>query len=49
MSRSDQLDLLHRCQNGDASCLYTLKKFETYIDLVVERELAKQNDPDRHN
>jgi hypothetical protein len=28
MTRGEMLDLLHRCQDGEASCLYTLKVFE---------------------
>ncbi len=35
MTRAEMLDLLHRCQDGDVSCLYTLKTFEAHIDLLV--------------
>ena len=31
LTRSEMLELLHRCQNGEASCLYTLKVIEAHI------------------
>lgn len=33
MTRGEIMDLLHRCQDGDASCLYTLNVFEADHDL----------------
>lgn len=35
--RAEWLDLLHKCQNGEATCLYVLKEMEAEI----ERENSK--------
>ena len=35
-TRSEWLDLLHRCQDGEASCLYVLKAIEAERDEDVE-------------
>jgi hypothetical protein len=36
MTRSEAMNLLHCCQNGEASCLYTLKVFEANEALCQE-------------
>lgn len=37
LTRSEMLDALHYCQDGRASCLFTLKLFEAHWDKIVER------------
>lgn len=39
MTRAEMLDALHACQNGEASCLYTLKVFEAHIDMVAQEDV----------
>jgi hypothetical protein len=39
MTRGEALDLLARCQNGYASCIYTLNVFEAHEDLLVQEIL----------
>jgi hypothetical protein len=41
MTRAELLDLLHRCQNGEASCMFTLKKIEEFVDLSLFSYLTK--------
>ena len=41
MGRDEMLDLLHRCQNGEATCMFTLKKIEEHVDAVIDSYHAK--------
>jgi hypothetical protein len=35
-SRSEWLDLLHRLQNGDATCMFVLNEIGKELDMVYE-------------
>jgi hypothetical protein len=39
--RSALLELLQRCQNGDATCLFTLKEIEGAVDRKLDVEKIK--------
>lgn len=42
LSRAEWLDLLHRCQDGEASCMYVLKKIEADIDSAAVTRKEEQ-------
>lgn len=36
LTRSEMLDALHCCQNGEASCLFTLNLLEAHVEAVIQ-------------
>jgi hypothetical protein len=40
-SRSEWLDLLHRLQNGDATCMFVLNEIEKELEMVYESHEKK--------
>jgi hypothetical protein len=43
-TRTEWLDLLHKCQNGDASCMFVLREIERELDVLANlRDEAVDN------
>ena len=46
-TRAEWLDLLHKCQNGDATCMFVLGEIERELDVLANlRDEAVDNNSD---